>query len=210
MKQLIKSYHIFVPYVWGKWILYLVYPMVGMLLLYGAESLFHDERMSVVIAATFVVSVELYFDMAVFGGISSKETNKLEYLKTSVKGMTVLRNSLVTDALRRFLSVVFIVMMAKCFTAYQEMRMEEWAVCILGNLFLVELGLFFERYVTFMTWVHLVNMIVSALAIFFTMSLFGAGIGYLFVVLVLYLATVIGGRAFILKKVGKSYYDEAD
>lgn len=107
MENWIKSYHVFLPGRWGKWIVYAGFPV----LLFAAGYLFAklQEHILILIGMSVlsmaVVSLEGGFDYFSFGGIASRDTNKLEYFKTSAKGMCVLKRSLITDAIRRLVEM---------------------------------------------------------------------------------------------------------
>ena len=113
MKNLIRSYHTFLPgnYRWVKDLLYLLYPVCGIfggllfLRVFGEEDFLIVESMMV---GCGILYFELLFDYFVFGGIASKEKDRLEYLKTSVEGKDVLRKGLFMDAIRRFISAFVI------------------------------------------------------------------------------------------------------
>ena len=120
MKQYIKSYHLFLSQHLLRWVMYLVYPIVfvgsfwwlsNKITTAPAPGADLKRLFSLLIWAlgNLIVSLEIFVDSAIFGGIASKDTNKLEYLKTSVKGIPCLKKALLFDIIRRLGSLTLIV-----------------------------------------------------------------------------------------------------
>jgi len=209
MKRFIKSYHVFLSPTWLQLLVYVVYP----LLLIGLMGMLIRESAPIAvcipITGAMIVLFEIWVDVIVFGGISSKDTNKLEYLKTSVRGMSVLRKGVIADGVRRCISVIII------FTAIYGMAVDktEYAT-MLASAFLtlacVELGLILSR--RFPTTGAL------ACAISIGEMLCIEGIQFLYsdlsvlknicIAYLPYLLLVTVGRIIILRKARRSYYDK--
>lgn len=208
MKKLVKSYHVFLPYVWERWLLYLVYPLCLVLVNVGMVKNGIPPEICVMLCSSLIVAVELFADLLVFGGIAAKDTNKLEYLKTSAKGLGVLQSSIIGDAIRRLFSVT-VILMAYClmdstiFTAHRQM------MCVFSTLFLVELGLIVSRSFSHLSVVMATSACLEMLATPLTavvLSNVMAGV----ICPVLYVIVLIVGRMRIMKKARKSYYDGRD
>lgn len=61
-----------------------------------------DVRIVFVAIPFLILMVEIVADTWMFGGIQGKDAAKIDFLKTSPKGMGLLRNALVMDLVRRF------------------------------------------------------------------------------------------------------------
>lgn len=211
MRELIKSYHMFLPQMWKKLLLYLVYPLV----MIGQTCLFAGTGAGPVIylvsSCSMILSAELYFDILVFGGIASKDTNKLEYLKTSVKGMNILCKSIVADGIRRFLSTA-VILIGIYVIADMNIAPVELAVCMLATLFLTEAGLVLIRGFSSMS-VMIATAVIGGMTITVLLiavwesaaPILGSGL-----FIALYVTVFILGRIFVMKKARGSYYDERD
>jgi hypothetical protein len=236
MKEAIKGYHLFLPKSWMKWCLYIVYPLV----IIGADYLMC--RVSIFFAVLCVglsgcgiVGVEYMLDAFVFGGIASKETNRLEYLKTSVRGIPLLRKALITDGVRRFCSVSLIVVVgfAAVTLSLREMQdfygiyvteevteMETEAADILPLQIvayilviycIVELGLIILRFFINI-YVSLLGSyigVILAMTAGLTYSMWSVKLWHLLLLAVLGFGIAWLGRKIIMKKARDSYYDES-
>jgi len=209
MKQFWKSYHVFLPQIWLKLLVYVGYPLVVL----GLTGFFVDVTKSVVascsLAGGLIVSLELLLDGLVFEGIASKDTNKLEYLKTSVRGMKTLRNSIVIDAIRRVISAM-IVLGALCAMSHGAIGLPQVLVTLFITLGCTELGLMVTRSITVMMGmlvsvylgaplcINAVEMVLSGGNIWIRMG----------ITCICYLLIVIIGRIMIMRKARGSYYDK--
>lgn len=112
MKNYLKSYHVFLSNTLEQVLMYAVYPVVMITLswLIGTtvrlilmESATPDAFLGTALIGNLVLTAEIVIDRLVFGGLLSKDTNKLEYLKTSKRGMEVLKKGVIVDKVRRIL-----------------------------------------------------------------------------------------------------------
>lgn len=208
MKQLVKSYHVFLSDVWERWLVYLAYPLLFvagnyMLVEYGLHP-----NMCVLFCSSMIITVELFFDLLVFGGIASRDTNKLEYLKTSVKGMKILEKSLVADGIRRVFSVTVILL--SCYVSDStDFKLFQFVMCVFSTLFLVELGLMVSRGSSVIGVVIALVVLLGTIAIPLTIIVLTDRIvsGSC---LVLYVVVGVMGRVIIMKRARGSYYDNRD
>ena len=214
MKEYIRGYHIFLPKTWIKWCIYLLYPL---LVSGGLYAICHKFGFFYFICIGFagcaIVGVELMLDGQVFGGIASKRNNCLEYLKTSIKGMSILKKALITDAIRRFCSVAVILFSLYPLVASQQDKhggsiIIKITACIFLIDFLVEAGVmvlrFFSNVNLILASIYLIGMLAFMTAIWiqypvpvWQMLMAAAGA----------IAVTIVGRKQILKRVRDSYYD---
>lgn len=211
MKRLLKCYHIFLPKIWGKPFLYLVYPLLLILLMVKIAGNHTFASYGVAIGCALAMFAEILVDMVVLGGVASKDTNKLEYLKTSVRGMDVLRNCIVIDGIRRALSLIFIVGVSYVIGGI-DLTVMQLAVSVACTLMLMELGLVITRNFPSMTVVMLTASIGEWIAVALIMLICSKAItGFiLFSAMLIYLCVCILERIMIMKKARGSYYDGED
>lgn len=216
MKQYIKSYHAFWPVkTWMKPCVYLLYPLVIIMGLYFlSHKLGYYPVICMGFACGFLVAVEIILDYFVFGGIASKETNRLEYLKTSVRGMHLLKSSLITDAVRRFLSIAIIIISSYLAIACRQQMDYRYTplqllVCIFSTYLLTEAGLLLTRF--FINWwiniavIYILNNIAVTVGIF--VSTWNIPIWAPVLLVLLGMGITLTGRRLILKRMEESYYD---
>lgn len=208
MKQLLKSYHVFLSYAWERWLLYLVYPLLFVLVNYAVVKRGMQPEVSMILCSSMIVSVELFFDFLVFGGVAAKDTNKLEYLKTSAKGLSILQRSIIGDGIRRFFSVTLI-MMAYCIIDNEHFTPLRVLMCVFSALFMIELGLIVGRSFSYVGVVMAVIVFLGMLATPFTIIVLSNMIAGI-ICLILYVMVLVTGRVIIMRKARKSYYDGRD
>lgn len=209
MRELIKCYHMFMPRMWEKLLLYLIYPVA--LIGFGCKMEEIMSPMGVIFVCELIVPAELVLDSLIFGGISSKDTNKLEYLKTSVKGMTVLKKSIIADAVRRVLTVAMILVVVYAGNR-TELSTAQAAMCILLSFLLSELMLQVTRHfpsmivmVAGMCVASSLNMLVLGAVCTIDVPVWGSCLAA-----VLCIVVAAAGRAMIMRNARKSYYDSRD
>ncbi len=112
MRNFVKSYHAFLSSRLFQVLLYVLYLPVMMFCVGVLLSIVSQFGMAVCVgyqlSANLLFAGEVVWGFLIFGGVAAKDTNKLEYLKTSVKGMTVLKTAMVVDVVRRILWVTMI------------------------------------------------------------------------------------------------------
>lgn len=217
MKEFIKGYHMFLPRTWVKWCIYILYPLI----IIGVSYLFQFFifNLCLGIAGCAIVGVEYMLDGYVFAGIASKDTNRLEYLKTSVKGIPLLKKVLIADAVRRFCSITVILLGVYSLSAvaspvagvYKNSNNAFLQVVayILLIWLLLEIGLIILRFFINVNVILLAIYILCALVFVLGLCIAGCNI-YIWQVLLLAVScvgVVAAGRKLILKKAKESYYD---
>ncbi len=112
MRNAIKSYHVFLSSKLFQVLLYVLYLPVMM---FGVGVLLRIvQQLGMAVCVGYQLSANLLFigevvwGLLIFGGVAARDTNKLEYLKTSAKGMSILKTALAADVVRRFLWVTLI------------------------------------------------------------------------------------------------------
>ena len=97
----IKSYLVFTSAVY-RMVMYILMP-VGMVGL-SAWSGSGVGEAALLIIAPLLTLFEILSDSWLFGGIQAKDREKMDFLKTSGRGSKTLKNALILDLVRRFLS----------------------------------------------------------------------------------------------------------
>jgi hypothetical protein len=112
MRNCIKSYHVFLSSRLLQVLLYVLYLPVMMFIMLAILCICLDFdgglSFGYTLSANLIFGGEVIWGYLVFGGVAAKETNKLEYLKTSKKGLPILKKALITDTIRRILWVTAI------------------------------------------------------------------------------------------------------
>ncbi|MBE5962096.1 MAG: hypothetical protein E7256_12085 [Lachnospiraceae bacterium] len=166
--------------------------------------------------AVFVVFFEIMSDNWLFGGICSKDAQSMNYLKSSKKGMQVLKDGLVVNLARCLLNSSLWICIGFFYTKSQNpeaFTLTTWqTVCFLGASILftyslcvagITISRFFSNY-----WI---NMLISyaAMILLVLAMLFSLDATYLvFIALVLAILVSILSLRIVLKKMKESYYDK--
>ncbi len=159
MKEAIKSYHMFLPRAWVKWCIYILYPLLVIGEIYALNRFVtYFSFVCIGLTCGMVIMVEYMLDTYVFLGIAARDTNRLEYLKTSSKGLPLLKKALFTDAVRRFLSTGVIVT-GVFFVLRGDFALTPKACvfCIAIPYLMMELGFMITRFST-NVWLNLVML----------------------------------------------------
>lgn len=215
MKEAIKSYHMFLPRTWLKWCIYIGYPVmvIGMTYVFSRYATFFS-FVCIGLACFAIVAVEMMLDTYMFFGIAAKDTNRLEYLKTSVKGLLLLKKALTADMVRRLLSTALI--LAGVYLAIANNSVKKGSsmtlqclVCLVITCLLIELGFLLTR--LFMNvWLNLAVVYIlggiASVAGIYIGSWEGLVLPFVLAA-VLYVIIAVAGRILILKRARESYYD---
>lgn len=99
----IKGYLVFTSLVY-RIVMFGILPL-GLIAVYICAGLLTGDDVGILFTVMpfLIVIVEIVADTWMFGGIQGKDAAKIDFLKTSPKGMGLLRNALAMDLLRRFL-----------------------------------------------------------------------------------------------------------
>lgn len=165
-----------------------------------------------------IVMVEILADTWMFGGIQGKAAARIDFLKTSPKGMELLQKALIMDLVRRFLSLSLI-MAAWVLT-------KSWGVDVFGGDAVKGLGvilalilssytvtvlcIILARFAT-MFWqsvlVGYVGVIIESVCVGFLIAL-----GHPYVWSLAYAALAVGSSILavkiVMRKVRRGYYDD--
>lgn len=162
MKKSIKSYLVFTSLSYRIWGLVIVPLLLAGVTVFGV-CVVKLRGAQLYMIASYVIVFEILSDYWLFGGICEKQTREMEYLKTSLRGIGMLKRGLIIDLLRR--AVYLLLFSIFCFAGSGQME----SFIMGAELYLVILiGLNISRYLTIIQQ----QLLVSMLAIF-PMSLLG-------------------------------------
>ena len=212
MKNWLKCYHVFLSQRWLRILVYLVYPLGAIAMMNLSIEVVRSADTDVEIVYMFLggplVLAELFFSYFTFGGVAAKDGNRLEYLKTSVKGMPVLKTGLIVEAVRHLLWICLIQFLPLWICGEFPTK-----PMFVGNalvLIFVEIGMIILRRNTSFT----VFMVVLAIGWSFMgilIPLCTTLIGdYLWAIVLLYVLAAgltVYSICMVMKKARESYYD---
>lgn len=221
LKQKIKGYLAFTSFGY-KMILFAVLPLVLLGLQFFISAVYHGTGLPLFAAA--LVLVEILADSWFLGGIQDKNSEKIDYLRTSGKGMRIMKNVLITDAVRRFLSCAGILGLSQAIV-WAAARVTgisgENTIAPLSLLFVLlltytlsALGVFLARFISYL-WVNLlygyIGSIVGLVACLIWIALplpAALAAGAVFFLAVLAVGISVLMVAIAMRKVEGSYYDK--
>lgn len=106
MGRMIKGYLVFASAAY-RIAMYILMPILMMGLIAWTGS--NIEEAALLLAASLLTMAEILSDSWLFGGIQARDPEKIDYLKTSVRGMGLLRNALIMDLVRKLLFSLLVV-----------------------------------------------------------------------------------------------------
>jgi hypothetical protein len=219
MKRQIKSYVAMIPCV-NFWGMLLVLPVILLALNALWVNLFGFG--SVLFCFASYCFLDIFCDFWVFGGVCSKNGNKMEYVKSSFYGDEFLRKSIIGDEIRRFLGLTVMaigLMGTYCMTSGGSLPAAQWLYIghmVFVPLFLNTAALNLTRYFNLL---GLHNLAACFVGIFDTAFLAGTVVlgaeadlrRYVYtlaVFMVLSVITAVLTVRHIMYRVKQSYYDE--
>lgn len=212
MKNCFKSYHVFLSSRLLQVLLYVLYLPVMMFILLALLCIGLDFGGGISFAYTASISLifsgEVIWGYLILGGVAAKDTNKLEYLKTSEKGLPTLKTAAIVDAVRRVLWISAI-QWVPLEIAMEEAEASVWLANAMVILF-AELGCLFVRKSS-STGVLLVVTVAGttllAPLLGFTMPL-AHQIWPIILCYVLAVAVMVLNMKMVMKKARDSFYDD--
>lgn len=209
MKRKIKNYLALTSPIY-RIAVFLLMPIVAI----GVYWFLRDAEVAIglVMVMALLIMAEIFFDTWLFGGIQSKDAEKLDYLKASPRGMQMMRDALGLDIVRRFLSAV--VIFGICYLIGGE------AVLSVGPMILIYppliaytitvLGVFLARFECNI-WINMVIGYVGVIIGVLSLSMagvFGHVLAWVLSYAVLAVLVSILAVKVAVKKVEGSYYDK--
>ena len=204
MKNIMKSYLIFTTPVY-RLLTFFAVPvgLIGLLLFFGSGK----TGVEVFLAALMFSFAEVSLDYWVFGGIAVKGGAQMEYLKSSGRGMRLLRTALAVNMARQLLGLILIILAMR--VGFGNRGNVLWSVdaVLLGYLFIVA-GTAIARFFDGIG----VNMGISCIA-FFPMTacvwlIVFHSVLMLAILLPLSAAVSAAGVNVVMKRIKEGYYDQ--
>lgn len=216
MKQKIRSYLVFTSLGY-KIIMFAILPVVLLGIQVLSAVVFRGTAIPVFVMA--LVLVEIMADNWFLGGIQEKGSEKIDYLKTSPRGMKVMKSALVMDLVRRF--VFYVVLFGSCRLitgifgagggAGGPADLEALLLAVVLTYALSVLGIFIARFTSYL-WVNLLCGYVGAIAGLLILLICSGG---LVPMILVNIAMIVlgGGISFLMVKIAMlkvegSYYDK--
>ncbi len=217
IKHTIRSYLVFTPF-WYRVILFVILPVV----LLGLQAVVAVKTGGIwTLMPLFVpvlVLVEVMADTWFLGGIQEKSSEKIDYLKTSSRGMGVMRSVLVLDQVRRICFFVLLFGLSQAINLLtgdhagaELLKLRTLMLAVLLTYDLSVLGIFLCRFASLL-WLNLLCAYIGAIA---GIVIFLAGTAIPAAVVPLCIALTVMGAGFSvlavkipMLKVEGSYYDK--
>lgn len=216
MKQKIRSYLVFTSF-WYKIIMFAVLPAALLGMQVFSSVVFQGTAIHLSVAV--LILAEVMADNWFLGGIQEKGSEKIDYLKTSSRGMEIMKSVLVMDLMRRLLFHVGILGVSWVITQIFGATIEAAKLAGLGKVLLAValtytlsvLGIFIARFTSYL-WVNLLCGYIGSIA----------GLAILLVCISMPVSVVLpdiglvvlgGGISFLMVKIAMlkvegSYYDK--
>ncbi len=211
MGKFVKSYHVFLSSGLMKGLIYFLHPLGMMfiqLMLIGISlELEGGLGMAYSHSAGLIFMAELFWEYFLFGGMNARNTNKLEYLKTSEKGLHVLKAGVIAGTIRRGITVALILWLPWWISGEQASVII--LIAYVWILLMAELGNWVVRQITsFLAWVCVASIgtIVLESAMNIAKS-FQQYRGLLFLYFAVGILLMVYNVFLVMKKARESYYD---
>lgn len=212
MKKKIKGYLVFTPLIY-RLLIYALLPLLLAVLQFIFLKVMGGSAVPIIVM--LLIFAEIMADNWFLGGIQEKNAEKIDYLKTSSRGMEVMENALVMDLVRRFLSAA--VIFGVCNLLGRLLGGEEdfqsggvLLFSILVSYSLSVLGTLIARFGSYCWITYIVGYFAAAVGLLFCIFLtYGASI-MLFNTIFAVLAIIVSILAvkIAMKRVEGGYYDK--
>ncbi len=156
MREKIKSYLVFTSFGY-RLLMFALIPlaMIGcelmMATIFGAAG--------ILIVLLLLLFVEIFADNWFLGGIQEKGAEKIDYLKSSAKGMKVMQNALILDLVRRFLAFVGVTVISYLLNQFllgvENQSIDRIVFAVLISYGISVTGTLIARFVSLM-WMNLI------------------------------------------------------
>lgn len=117
----VKGYLVFTSFAY-RIVMYLLMPAALVAIVVWAGTNIGD--VSVPLVLMLLPLAEIISDSWLFGGLQARDSEKIDYLKTSGRGMAVMRNALGLDLFRKFLTALCVIAVSYCFVQQAKKGLE--------------------------------------------------------------------------------------
>ena len=154
MKKKLKSYLVFTGF-WYRILMFAIMPiaLLALQILSGFPAI-----------VMFLIMIEIVADNWFLGGIQEKGAEKIDCLKTSCKGMEIMRSALVFDLIRRLLAATGIFGFSYLAGRFLGAEGNHWETCLLSIVISFTLsvaGTLISRFESYL-WVNMVTAYLAA------------------------------------------------
>lgn len=220
MKRYFQAYHIFLPRssVLIKIMIYGIYPLFSILLSLEGGNLMGEIIGSFLMAGMLLLFLELIIEFFTFSGIASKDGIRLEYIKSSPRGIQFVKRGLTANALRRVVTIllVYVVLYVVSIKTTEaemtgSMTARMMTAAALVTIFLTEAATLVTKFFSGLYVAYLTGGVTSLLLI---LSLLGVLMSHRGSVLLAPLlgisdaAIVLMSCNIVMGRIRRSYYDE--
>lgn len=207
MGNALKGYRAFLPRPWLLWIVCIVYPLVSIAGCIALSQIMAIDSHLIIGAVVYeILLVEILLNKVSFAGIVAKDSNCLDYLKTSIKGMDVLEKVFYVDQQRRFFTTAIILI---CIGVHWTNITIALVVVSALELFTFLTRLFINRNVQLVITGLLFGVAASlTFVIMMVGSAFGQVLWLTTLLLIGYIVIRFITRSFLMKKARECFYDE--
>lgn len=214
MRQKIRSYLVFAPFLY-KAVMLIVVPVVLLGLQMFSAAVFQGTGIPLFIV--ILVLLEVVADNWFLGGIQEKNSEKIDYLKTSPTGMKIITWALTMDLVRRLLTAACVyglsALISRMFGARETlMSPGELLLAVLLTYVLSVLGTFISRFASLL-WLNLLIGYIGSIAGLILFIVGGSMPGPVVAMMNIGLAVLGGGLSVLTVKIAMlrmegSYYDK--
>lgn len=201
---------------WYRLLMFLIIP-AALIVVNGGMSFLMGGAADI-LSAALIVMVETVSDYWLFGGICAKDAQKLEYMKSSVKGIPVMRSGLIADLVRRFVWIAvlqgigMVISHSMNHIPFDEIEICRLAAYVAGAYFWIVVTLNISRYIESFHILYLIIMVAMVAAVWYEVAM-------MILCDIFPAATVLGTVVLaaaasvitvwhMIKRVKRSYYDE--
>lgn len=204
MKRIIKSYLAFSSVSYRVCVCILMPAVLAGIGIYTGS---YFGRLGMLASAMLLTMAEILSDHWLFPGLLAKESARLDVLKTSGRGMEILKNALILDLVRKFLTALALLTVCNLFTGRSGGLLSE---VLVSYVFSVS-GTFLARYGGWLIANVSIGQIAALLVMIFLFSLprsgpYRIGLELLFLALGILVSVLTVNKA--MQKVKGGYYDE--
>ena len=210
MKQYIKSYNIFFSGRILQIFTYLIYPILLIGIAFLLNLFNYIALIGLFIIGTIIISIEVFVDYNVFSGFAKRDTNRLEYMKTSVKCIMLVKKGIIADAVKRYIYITIIVVLSS-FIINVDIKN---TICILVVTYCIStVTIFIERFFSnfafnyFLVYIALIIYSILIFGLLNTMQ-FQTIIVLSIIMTILSFIFTCFSIWFLVKRMEEAYYDE--
>ncbi len=220
MKRYFQAYHIFLPRssVLIKIMIYGIYPLFNILLSLAGGNLMGEIIGSFLMAGMLLLFSEFIIELFTFSGIASEDGIRLEYIKSSPRGIRFVKKGLTANALRRAVTILLVYVVLYVVTIKStetgmtgSMTAGMMTAAALVTIFLTEAATLVTKFFSGLYVAYFTGVVASLLQILCLLGILMSRRGSVLLVLLLGIsdaAIVLMSCNIVMGRIRRSYYDE--